>query len=494
MMGKGKVYLVGAGPGDVKLLTIRGLELLKQAEVLVYDRLASGQLLKEVPEDCECIFVGKSASAHTLPQNEINEVLVEKALAGKKVVRLKGGDPYVFGRGGEEAQHLYRFGIDFEVVPGISSVVGGLAYGGIPVTHRDFSSSFHVFSAHLKSEDLMLDWQTIGKLTGTLVFVMGAKRLSEIALNLLDGGMNPQTPVAIITHATTSRQKVVTMTLTDATTGLAVSPSLIVVGDVVNVQSELSFFEKRSLFGKTIVVTRARRQNGDFASRLMDLGANVVEVPTIKIQPFKNQAQLIQEIEGLNGYDWLVFTSVNGVEIFFNVLYDLNLDVRKLAHLKVAVIGKQTGKTLEKYGIRADVVPKTATLEGLAEALGGFVKSTDRILMPKAKVSRDVLAGALLGEIVEVPIYETVIDLSKKDELLDCLKGRTVDYVTFSSASTVNHFVQLLGEENLGLMADVKIFSLGPITSEAIVKHGFLVYKEASEACFDCLVEEMVCE
>lgn len=487
----GKVYLVGAGPGDYKLMTLKGWQCLEQADVLIYDRLVSPVFLNAVSEKCELIYVGKAANNHTLPQPEINDLLVQKAKEGKCVVRLKGGDPYVFGRGGEEGEAVVAQGIDLEVVPGISSAIGGLAYAGIPITHRDCASSFHVMTAHLKDGSNDLDWATLAKLNGTLVFLMGAKSLDKISSGLIKAGKSTETPVALVHRASTPQQQVATTTLKEMADVHAVSPVLIVIGDVVKLQEKLNFFEKKELFGKNIMVTRARKQSMMLVDRLSELGANVIEVPTIEIVPLPRQEALESEIKQLGRYQYVVFTSVNAVELFFAKLTEMGYDARSLASAQVVAIGKQTVKALSLEGIKADIVPELATLEGLAARLKSFVKETDHILIPKAKKTRPVLKEQLCACITEVVLYETKIDTSQKEKIIDDLNQGMVDYLTFSSSSTVENFIQLIGADYQGLMGHVKIFSLGPITTQTIEAAGLTVYKEAKEPLINAMVEQL---
>jgi uroporphyrinogen III methyltransferase/synthase len=485
----GKVYLVGAGPGDYKLMTLKGWECLKQADVLVYDRLVNSVFLNAVRENCELIYVGKKSNNHTLPQSEINALLVKKAKEGKCVVRLKGGDPYVFGRGGEEGEAMVAHGIDFEVVPGISSAIGGLAYAGIPITHRDCASSFHVITAHLKNERKELDWDTLAKLDGTLVFLMGANSLNEISKGLIKAGKSTGTPVALVHRASTPKQYVEITTLEEMVEAYAESPVLIVIGDVVNLHEKLNFFEKKPLFGKNVMVTRARKQSMTLVDRLLELGANVIEVPTIEIVPLPSKEELGVEINQLALYQYIVFTSVNTVDIFFSKLDEMRYDARSLAGVQVVAIGKQTAKALSMKGIKADIVPELATLEGLVTRLTPLVKQTDRILIPKAKKTRPVLKEQLPASITEVVLYETRMDTIQKGKIVDYFNQELVDYLTFSSSSTVENFIQLIGADYQDLVGRVKIISLGPITTQTIEKAGLTVYKEAREPLIDAMVE-----
>lgn len=487
----GKVYLVGAGPGDYKLMTLKGWQCLEQADVLIYDRLVNPMFLNVVRKNCELIYVGKASHNHTRLQTEINDLLVQKAKEEKCVVRLKGGDPYVFGRGGEEGEAVVAHGIDLEVVPGISSAIGGLAYAGIPITHRDYASSFHVITAHLKDGSNDLDWKTLAKLNGTLVFLMGAKNLDEISNGLIKAGKSTKTPVALVHRASTPQQQVATTTLKTMADVCATSPVLIVIGDVVKLHEKLNFFEQKALFGKNIMVTRARKQSMRLNDQLLELGANVIEVPTIEIVPLPRQEALELEINRLARYQYVVFTSVNTVDLFFSKLDEMGYDARSLASAQVVAIGKQTVKALSLQGIKADVVPELATLEGLAMRLKPLVKQTDHILIPKAKKTRPVLKAQLCACITEVVLYETKIDTSQKEKIMDYLNQGMVDYVTFSSSSTVENFIQIVGADYQSLMGRVKIISIGRITTQTIEEAGLSVYKEAKEPLIEAMVEQL---
>ncbi|MFD3158652.1 uroporphyrinogen-III C-methyltransferase [Haloimpatiens sp. FM7330] len=482
---KGKVYLIGAGPGDYNLLTLKGLDCIKKADVIVYDRLANNRFLDEAKDDCKFIYVGKQSSNHTKTQDEINEIIAEQALKGKKVVRLKGGDPYVFGRGGEEGEYLLEKGVKFEVVPGITSAIGGLCYAGIPITHRDYASSFHVITGHLKDSSEELNWRALAKLKGTLVFLMGMANLNRICENLIKEGKKKDTPVAIINWATRPEQKVVTGTLENIHQVVLKEgikpPSLIVVGDVVRLRSKLNFFENKILFGKNIVVTRSRAQNSKLIESLNTLGANVIEFPTIKIEEIVPNLELKQSIKKLQDYTYIVFTSENGVNIFFNKLYELGFDARKIGKSKIAAIGNGTAKALKNYGIRADIIPERFVAESLVEELKKVVNSEDKILIPRASEARKYLVNELskICSVTEIKIYNTVKGEGNKEDIINFLDEGKVDYITFTSSSTVKNLVEILGKENLLKLNKVKLVSIGPITSNTIKSFGLKVYKEA---------------
>ncbi len=495
---KGKVYLVGAGPGDYKLLTLKGLECIKKADVIVYDRLANSNYLKEAKSNCEFIYVGKASSNHTLPQEDINRVIADKAKEGKIVTRLKGGDPYVFGRGGEEGQLLKEEGIDFEVIPGITSAIGGLCYAGIPITHRDHASSFHVVTGHLRDDDKEnheINWNALANIRGTLVFLMGVANLKKISENLIKEGKSKDTPVALISWATRYNQRVITSTLENvyetAVRENVKPPTLIAIGSVVELRDTLNFFENKPLFGKNIMVTRSRTQSSSIVEKIMDLGGNPIEIPTIKIEKIENNTELENEINNIKDYTYLVLTSKNAVEIFFDKLEEMNLDTRALANLKVCAIGSATAKEIKSRGIIADIVPKAFVAESLFDELKDKLTKEDNILIPRARNARDYLVDKLseICTVKEVHTYESVIDTSKKDEILDILEKEDLDFITFASSSTVRNFVEIIGQDNLDKINSSKVISIGPITSATAEELNINVYKEAETATIDKIVE-----
>ncbi len=497
---KGKVYLVGAGPGDYKLMTLRGLDALKKADIIIYDRLANETLLKEAKETCEFIYVGKKSSDHTMKQEDINELIAKKAEEGKTVVRLKGGDPYVFGRGGEEGEVLYERGIDFEVIPGITSAIGGLCYAGIPITHRDYASSFHVITGHLKEDGEELNWNALASLKGTLVFLMGMSNLENIVNNLMDNGKPIDTPVAIINWASRSNQRVVIGNLENIykvvqREGIK-PPSLIVIGDVVRLRDKLNYFEKKPLFGKNIVVTRARAQSSRLVEEINDLGGSTIEFPTIKINEIPDNNDLHRAIENIEKYNYIIFTSKNGVEIFFDNLFKMGFDSRKLGKAKVVAIGPATNKALVKWGIKSDIIPETYVGESIYDELKIIVKTNDNILIPRSKEARSYLVDSLspLCNVNEVQTYETLLGNGDRDEILRYLDNDEIDYITFTSSSTVRNFIEILGMENIKKLAKTKMISIGPITSKTIQDLGLEIYKEAESYTIDGMLECLVNE
>jgi uroporphyrinogen III methyltransferase/synthase len=479
MSDYGKVYLVGAGIGSEEYITLKGKKLLEKADVIVYDRLLNSKLVNKGDSTKEFINVGKQSSNHRFSQDEINEILVEKSKEGKMVVRLKGGDPYVFGRGGEEALYLVERGIEFEVVPGITSGIAGLCFAGIPITHREYGSSLHLITGHRKNED-NLDFTTLAKLQGTMVFYMGLENLTNICSGLIKNGKSGETACAIISHGGYPDQKVITSDLKNIVKDIEFekinSPSLIVVGDVVNLREKLNFFENKPLFGKNIVVTRARSQASTLVQKLEELGANVIELPTIAIKSI-NKDKLKLEQNNIEKYTHIIFTSANAVKIFMDSLLE-DRDVRALGNIKIFAMGDGTSKELLKYNIKSDFTPSEYVGEKFYEEAKNQMKSTDKVLLPRALKARTFLADKLSGicELCEVPIYDTVAEVI---EDIEYLKDLRIDYVTFTSSSTVDNLVENVDKVVLENIKNSKIMSIGPITSKAIEKHGLKIYKEA---------------
>ena len=483
---KGKVYLVGSGPGDPGLITVKGLECIERADVLIYDFLASPIFLKHAPENAEIIYVGKKGGDHTLSQEKINSLIVEKAKNGLTVTRLKGGDPFIFGRGGEEAEVLINAEIPFEIVPGVTSAIAAPAYAGIPLTHRKFTSTLAFVTGHedpLKEES-SIDWSALAKGIGTIVFLMGVKNLPYITSRLISHGMHSDTPVALIRWGTTPRQITVTGTLDTIVervedAGLK-PPAVIVVGHVVKLRKIMRWFENRPLMGRSIVVTRAREQASELVKRLSDLGAECLECPTIKVAPPDDLKPLDMAIENLSTYDWLIFTSVNGVNFFFNRLFAKNKDVRALSNVHTAVIGPATAKRLFDFGLQSDIVPESYRAESIIKAFAGKDINGKKILLPRAKEARPILPSELarMGAVVdEVTAYCTRAVQDNVDLMLTRLKEKTIDLITFTSSSTVKNFHALLPPEDLeSLMQGVTVASIGPITGDTARDLGFDVH------------------
>lgn len=499
-MGIGYVYLVGAGPGDPKLLTVKGAECIAKADVLVYDRLASRRLLSLAREDCELIYVGKSPEHHTLRQEEINEVLVKKGKEGKVVTRLKGGDPFVFGRGGEEAETLLETGIPFEVVPGITSAISVPAYAGIPVTHRDLTSSFAVITGHEDptKNSTAIAWEHLANSHGTLIFLMGMENLELIASKLVENGRGETTPVALIQWGTRPEQRTVVGNLGNIASkakeeGFS-NPSIIIVGEVVSLREKLQWFEKKPLFGQRIVVTRASHQASVLSQKIEDLGGEPWEFPAIELAPPSNSGLLREAIQNFKRFEWLVFTSVNGVEAFFAQLSEQGKDIRDLLGTEIVAIGPATQKALEQRGLRVSFVPDEYRAEKIIEGLASRVLPGQSVLLARAEEARDILPESLkaLGaDVWDVPTYKTVPGGANKSELRRMLEEKAIHAVTFTSSSTVRNFVQLI-ESDLSLLEGVKLFSIGPITSATARELGLQIYREAEQYTIEGLLQALV--
>ncbi|MBP2650334.1 MAG: uroporphyrin-III C-methyltransferase [Firmicutes bacterium] len=480
-MNNGSVYLVGAGPGDYKLISIKGLECIKMAQVLVYDRLADSRLLAYARPGTELIYVGKASSSHTMMQQEINQLLVDKARQGKVVVRLKGGDPFVFGRGGEEALELVNAGIPFEVVPGITSAVAVPAYAGIPVTHRGIATAFTVVTGHedLDKAQSAIKWDKLAQGADTLIFLMGIENLPNITAKLMANGRTADTLAAVIRWGTKPDQEVLVTTLGQAAEEVArrglKPPAIFIVGEVVGLRDKLAWFDNKPLSGKNILVTRAREQASNLTASLEKLGANCIEAPVIKIIPPDNFAKLDQAIDNLAEYHWLIFTSVNGVSYFFDRLFAAGRDTRTLAKIKVAAIGVQTAVALKNFGVIADVIPAEFRAEGIINVLEDKISSGMKVLIPRAKVARNILPQKLIqmGAVVDVvEAYQTVLGDVDGRVLAEKLMTGEIQLVTFTSSSTVVNLVDLLGATAASLLSTIKVVCIGPITAETCLAHG----------------------
>lgn len=498
----GKVYLVGAGPGDPELITVKGLRCIAEADVLVYDYLAADALLRHARRNCERIYVGKKGGDHTLSQEGINALIVEKAQAGKIVTRLKGGDPFIFGRGGEEAEILVQSAIAFEIVPGVTSAVAAPAYAGIPLTHRQFTSTLAFITGHEDptKDESTIDWSALATGIGTLVFFMGVKNLPNIVERLRTNGRDGRTPVALIRWGTTARQKTVSGTLDNivdrATRAGIKAPAIIVVGEVVSLRRTLQWFEKRPLLGKRIVVTRARAQASDLVERLSRLGAECIECPTIEVVPPDNWQPLDQALTALDTYQWLVFTSANGVTYFFERLFKQGLDTRALGHLNTAAIGPVTAQRMRDFGLNTDIMPESYQAESVIEAFSDQSVNGKRMLLPRAKEARPILPLELkrMGATVdEVTTYQTIQTTVERTDLIDRLQSGRIDMVTFTSSSTVRNFKALLPEASAAaLMQPVAVACIGPITAETAESLGFSTDIVAQNFTIDGLCEAIV--
>ncbi len=494
-MKKGKVWLVGAGPGDPGLLTLRGREVLEHADVVVYDALVSRQILGMIPEGAKEIFAGKRSGHHFLKQEETNRILLDEAMEGKRVVRLKGGDPFLFGRGGEELELLIANEIPIEIVPGITSAFAVPAYQGIPVTHREYCSSVHIITGHKKKNQTYdIDFSALVKTKGTLVFLMGIAALPDICQGLLSEGMNPETPAAVLAKGTTARQERISATLgTLAECGRKrniPTPAVIVVGDVCSMSEKFSWYEKRPLSGTRVMITRPRRQSSRLAEMLRQEGAEVYEVPTITLNSKMSEAESEDAISALvNGkYDWLVFTSPSGVMIFMDEFLKMH-DIRVLAGVKIAVIGRGSERELMKYGIRADFIPSVYDGCTLGIELAQILPKNCRVLIPRAQIGNRELVDELLKKdgikVIDLPIYETKYETRKAVYEGIFTEDGGIDYVMFTSASTVHGFVQAFKEVDL---KTIRAICIGQQTCKAAGEYGMLT-STADSATLDAMVE-----
>lgn len=497
-MNNGKVYLVGAGPGDPGLLTLRAKELLQAAEVVIYDYLANEAFLQYAPAEAERIYVGKKGGDHTLSQNEINALLVEKG-RGKMVVRLKGGDPFVFGRGGEEAEDLVAAGIPFEVVPGVTAAIAVPAYAGIPLSHRDYTASMAFVTGHERDDKdaSKINWDKLATAVGTLVFFMGIKNLPVICRELITHGRPPETPAAVIRWGTTPEQRTVVGTLANIVERVEQAkikpPAIVVVGEVVALREKLNWFESRPLFGRRVVVTRAREQASAFKQQLNELGAECIEFPTIEIQPPPSWQPLDQAIASLASYDWVIFTSVNGVKFFMERLWAAGLDGRELKGIRLAAIGPKTAEALEERGLRPDLVPGEYRAEAILDGLKSEGVGARRFLLPRAMAARDILPDTLRqwgGEVDLVPAYQTVLPQDKSSHILQLFQAGAIDCVSFTSSSTVHNFFKLLDKEKiLPHMERVAVACIGPITGETAASFGLKTAIMPADYTISALIE-----
>ena len=472
--------------------------------MVIYDHLANSAFLNYAGDKAELIYVGKKGGSHTMVQQDINRIIVDKARDGLTVVRLKGGDPFIFGRGGEEAQDLAEADVPFEVIPGVTSAIAVPAYAGIPLTHRDYTSTVTFITGHEDptKEESGIIWDNLATGVGTLVFLMGVGNLPKIARNLIDHGRSEDTPVAVIRRGTVAEQKTIMGPLRDIA-DLAKKegikpPAIIVVGDVVTLRDELNWFEKRTLFGRRIIITRAREQASDFLGRLSELGAECIEFPTIKVVPPKSWEALDRAIKRLERYQWLLFTSVNGVKYFFERLEALEIDVRDLKGIKIGAIGPQTAKAIYGRGIRPDLVPDEYRAEAIVEGMRQWEVKGIRILLPRATDAREILPIELvnMGAIVdEVPAYQTVKPDHDTGRVREMLEKGEIDMVTFTSSSTVNNFMEMFEQDGNQLqrwMEKVTVACIGPITANTAEKKGLSVSLIPSEYTIEALTRAIV--
>jgi len=499
----GRVYLVGAGPGDQKLLTLRGKECLERADVVLYDYLANPALLEFAPERAERIYVGRRRRGQYQDQSAINRLLIEQARAGKTVVRLKGGDPFVFGRGGEEAEAVAAAGVPFEVVPGVTSAVAAPAYAGIPVTHRTLASTVTFVTGHedpTKGVEA-LEWPRLATATGTLVFLMGVKNLPAIVRHLRREGKAATTPTAVIRWGTKPSQQTVIGTLETIVARAAEAqiepPSIIVIGEVVRLREQMNWFETKPLFGRRVLVTRAQEQACELSQLLVEQGAEPVECPTIQIVPPASWAEMDKAVAELRQYQWLVFTSVNGVKPFMERLHYRKLDGRALAGLRICCIGPRTAEALAAYGLSADLVPAQYQAEGVIEAMRASGVKQQRVLIPRAEVAREILPEQLRGlgaEVHVVTAYRTVRPKVETERLKTLLKERRLHVLTFASSSTVRNFTGLFNsrEELRQALAGTVVACIGPITAKTADEEGLAVTVTAVDNTIPSLVDAIV--
>lgn len=495
----GKVFLVGAGPGDPGLITLRGVSLLQSAETVVYDALVSPAVL-EIAPCAEKIYVGKSKmSVHGTAQEKINRLLVTLARQGKKIVRLKGGDPFIFGRGGEEASYLKKARVPFEIIPGVSAGYAAAAYAGIPVTDRRFASHVTFVTAHETpgKPETAVDWASLAALNGTLVIFMGVQNLEKAAKLLIASGKKASTPVSVIERGTTLGQRVVTGTLgtvaAKAKREKIAAPAVTVIGDVNRLRNELNWFESKPLSGKKVLVTRARTQAGILSVLLQEQGASVIEYPVIEILPPANWNEVDDIIRNMKAFDWVIFTSVNGVESFFNRLKTLKLDARIFFNKKIAAIGEATAESLQGFGIIADLVPEKFTSEALADEFRKLNVRGDRILLARTDIAPATLREELekMGALVrELTVYRTVSvrEKGRKKELEKWVRERKIDFITFTSSSTVRNFFESLPAK-LRKQVKAKLISIGPVTTQTLKEFGLRPHREAERHTLAGLVE-----
>ena len=512
MKKTGKVWLAGAGPGDAGLLTIKTRELLETADVIVYDALISTEIMSLIPTEKECIFVGKRSGNHAVPQEGINQILLAQALAGKKVLRLKGGDPFVFGRGGEELELLVEHGIPFEIVPGITSAVAVAAYAGIPITHRDFTSSFHVITGHARKDGTSrIDYDALVKLNGTLVFLMGISSMQEICKGLLDAGMCSDMPAAVLERGTTSRQRNIVSDVAHlvekAKEEKVQTPAIILVGEVCALEKEFAWAKKRTLGGRQFLLTRPKENVSELAKRLREQGAQVLEVPAITTRAIWPNTELEKVLKyNANNENrstalerWLVFSSPIGVRTFFKQLVKMDMDVRMLTPkngiLKIAAIGSATKRELKQYGLLADVTPAVFNARELGEAIAKVAAKDSEIVIARAKEGSKELIPPLEAaglKVFDIATYETVYEVNGvlEEAVKNAFAQGEIDAVTFTSASTVKGFVNAFKELNF---SNIQAVCIGEQTAEEAAKYGMqiMISKEAS---MDSMMELMIAE
>ncbi|MFC5700530.1 uroporphyrinogen-III C-methyltransferase [Cohnella faecalis] len=506
-MAKGKVYLVGAGPGDPKLITVRGLEALRKSDCIVYDRLAGPQLLAEARPDAERIYVGKLPDRHTMKQEDINRLLVDLALQGKTVTRLKGGDPTVFGRVGEEAELLKQNGVAFEIVPGITSAISVPAYAGIPVTHRDLASSFSIITGHESPDklDRSIHWDKVTNATGTLVFLMGVAKVGYISEQLVKHGRSPETPIALVRWGTRAEQRTIVGTLANIEDKVKEAgfkpPAVIIVGDVVRQRETLAWVEDKPLFGMRILVTRARSQASELTNRIDELGGEPYEFPVIETRAVSSETAVQAVRDALlrsETYDWVVLTSVNGVDYFFRWLDECSRDIRDFHRAKFAAVGPKTAEALRIRGVRAAVLPDKFHAEGLLDSLAEELLPGQKALLPHGDLARDVLVRELAGrgvETVGIDVYETTLAVNNDPFLPEMLRDGDIHAITFTSSSTVTNLLEALrrlgAEDPAAWLKGIDIVCIGPITARTAEENGLQVTVTAEHSTIEGLIDAL---
>src|SRR4030067_1616401 len=501
-MKLGKVYIVGAGPGDVSLLTVKGLKCLQKAEVVVYDFHLNAQVLNYINHDAEFIYAGKRSGHHAMMQEEINEILVQKAKEGKIICRLKGGDPFIFGRGGEEAEALAKNGIEFEIVPGVSSSVAAPAYAGIPLTHRLYSSSFAVVPGcedAAKGEN-SINWEKLATGVGTIVFLMTVKNIALVCQRLIENKRNPETPVAVIRWGTRPDQTTIVGNLRNIPDLVKEKdikpPAVMVVGDVVKLREHLKWYEKKPLFGQRILVTR--KHSGEF-ELLEELGAEIIEFPTIEIVPPITWDELDKSIDKIETYNWLIFTSANSVRFFFKRFFERDKDIRELKGIKICAVGSKTALEVKKYGMKVDLFPEEFNAEVMIKVFGqqSIVNGLKgmKFLLPRAELAREIFpekVRELGGEIDIATAYRAVKPETHGKRLRRFLKEGKISIATFTSAATFNNFMSIMDHYALELLKGVTIAVIGPVTARAVEKAGLRVNIMPEQATIEAMVQEII--
>ena len=498
---KSTVYLVGAGPGDPGLITIKGQKLISIADAIVFDYLSNPLLMKNAKPSCIKVNAGKRLGFKTMTQDQINRKLVSLAKKNLKIiVRLKGGDPLLFGRGGEEAEYLKKNRIKFEIIPGITSAIAVPAYAGIPITHRDNTSSLTIVTGHEDpdKESSSIDWESLSK-SKSIVFVMGTKNLKKNIQQLIKYGMSVKTKIAAIQWGTYPKQKTVTGNFKNIIDKIKInkikSPSIIVIGEVCKYRNKLSWFEKKPLFGKKIVVTRARKNSSSLTERIFDNGGESIEIPTIEIKPIKNKKNN-KIIKNTKNFDWIVFTSVNGVDQFMDRFLEEKKDIRELGKIKIAAIGSETARSISKRGLSVDLVPKKFVAESLIDEFKKRRINNTKILIPRAKGSRRILIDGLLklkNDVKEIFVYESLIPKKNiKEEVKKNIINNNIYAITFTSSSTVDNFFKFIDPKVIKKERNIKYFCIGPITAKTLMSYGLKPFSIASKFTIENLLQDII--